>query len=856
MIQPIDFQPRHSSRTRRSSAIVLLAAVIFWLAGPWTGSLYAADEKPGISRELRQQALAVLRQVLKEEHGWYKVRAAEFLVALDYPQDVEEIFSNELKVARASSLCDSLCDSQDGCPTRTAADQPGYRVGVWGVLARVTNNNEQRKEWLDKISDVFIDAGAPDRTRAAEALAELGYKVTDEHRKAFEDVAKLSRDPISAYAAWVLVNSAEEGAEARLAGLLDAEEPKTRDAAAHALGQLAGISAPTRRKLALAAISPLVPEGRALAADLEPGEPVIGIDLVSAAAVHAPPDYRAAWKKLVLRYAEKGSKAEQRRVCQALARLGGDKDLPLLRRLLKDPDADVRSTAAWAILRIGRRVPYKLGWPDWAVIAFYACGMIAVGWYYSRRTATTEDYLLGGRKMRPLSVGLSLFATLLSTISYLAWPGEMIKYGPAMFCTIAAYPLIFFVVGWFLIPFIMTLKVTSAYEILESRLGLSVRMLGSVFFLSMRLLWMAVIIYATTSKVLVPLLGLPQSATPWLCAVLGLITVIYTSMGGLRAVVLTDVVQTLILFGAVVVTIVLITVDIGGVGAWWPRGWPSHWPAVTIGYDCEARVTVFGAMLAAFTWYVCTSGSDQMAIQRYLATRDVKAARRVLATSLSADATVALFLGMLGLALLAYFRANPHFVPDGQTLMGDADKLFPRFIVFGLPVGVSGLVVAGLLAAAMSSLSSGVNSSCSVVTVDFIDRFRKRRNQQAETDHVRLAKFVSVGVGIVVVVLSSFIGMVEGNLLEIAYKVVNLLTAPLFGLFFMAIFVRFATVPGTLVGAVFGVATVFAINYWKEMTGTQGISFLWAMPAGLMVQVTVGSLVSLIPIGRVRPLPD
>jgi len=507
-----------------------------------------------------------------------------------------------------------------------------------------------------------------------------------------------------------------------------------------------------------------------------------------------------------------------------------------------------------------------LSWLDWLVIVVYALGMLAVGWYYSRRTATTEDYLLGGRKMKPFGVGLSLFASLLSTISYLAWPGEMIKYGPLfMLGAIAAYPFIYLVAGWLMIPYIMKLKVTSAYEILEP-LGSGVRLLGSFLFLSLRLAWMGVIIYATADKVLRPLMGWPDEATPGVCIVLGAITVIYTSMGGLRAVVLTDAVQTLILFGGAVLSLILVTVYLGGVSVWWPTEWLAHWPEPVWGYAPGVRITFFGGFLATFTWYVCTCGSDQMAVQRYLATRDVKTARSVLGISLVANTLVTAVMMSVGLAVWAYFRANPPSLPQGATLLGDADQLFPRFVAIGMPMGLSGLIVAGLLAAAMSSLSSGVNSSCSVITVDFIDRFRRRRT--SEMDHVRLAKYVSVVVGVVVVALSSAVGMVEGNLLEVAFKVVNLLTAPLFGLFFMAMFVRWATGPGTLVGAACGLIVVVTINYWAELRGipgvrsiilsledsmgTEGISFLWAMPLSLLVQVVVGMLVSLLPIGRRR----
>ncbi|GAG34191.1 unnamed protein product, partial [marine sediment metagenome] len=245
----------------------------------------------------------------------------------------------------------------------------------------------------------------------------------------------------------------------------------------------------------------------------------------------------------------------------------------------------------------------------------------------------------------------------------------------------------------------------------ESRLGLTVRMMGSSIFLLLRLLWMAVIVYATAGTVLVPLMGLDASATPYVCAAMGLITVIYTSMGGLKAVVFTDVVQTVILFGGAVLAVVLISIfsaqNLGGAFAWWPSEWASHWQAPSFTFDPFVRISAPVIMLAMYTWYICTNCSDQMAIQRFLATRDTKAARKVILVSLMTDICVAVFLNILGLALLGFFMAQPHLLGDEQMIMANADQLFPRFIAIGLPVGVSGLVVAGLLAAAMSSLSSG-----------------------------------------------------------------------------------------------------------------------------------------------------
>ncbi len=487
---------------------------------------------------------------------------------------------------------------------------------------------------------------------------------------------------------------------------------------------------------------------------------------------------------------------------------------------------------------------------DWLVIAGYAVGMLAVGYHYSRRVETREDYLLGGRTMRPTAVGLSMFATLFSTITYLAFPGEMIRHGPMILAGVLAYPIVYVIVGWALIPHFMRLRITSGYELLERRLGVGVRMLGVSMFLALRLLWMAVIIYATADTVLVPLLGLTSSATPWVCLGMIVLTIIYTSMGGLRAVVVTDVIQTAILFGGAVISLGMLTWWSGGVGGWFPTEWAPHWDELRWVREGAHGRSVMLAFVAVIVWFVATSGSDQMAIQRYLATRDVRSARAVMAVSLVTNAGVQLLLAAIGFALVAYYQSRPELLPDGAGLAANADRLFPAFIVAALPIGLSGLVIAGLLAAAMSSLSSGLNSACAVVAVDLIERCRP--SSEAGPARLSLTRWVSVGIGVVVVLLSTGVSLVQGNLLELTYKVVNLLVSPLFGLFFMALFVRWATGLGTLVGAAAGVATVVAINFWRELTGQDEppVGFMWAMPLGLVVQIVVGAAASGLPAGR------
>ena len=383
----------------------------------------------------------------------------------------------------------------------------------------------------------------------------------------------------------------------------------------------------------------------------------------------------------------------------------------------------------------------RLTFLDWLIIAIYGFLMLFIGWYYSRRNKTQEDYVLGGRKMNPTSVGISLFATLLSTLSYLSYPGEMIKHGPVIFSGMIAYPLIYYVAGWWLIPYIMKMKVTSAYEILEKKLGLSVRMLATFMFLSLRFLWMATIVYVTVDVALLSVIDIDPAYTPFIGILLMVVTIIYTSMGGLKAVVLTDVIQSGIFLGGAVLSIVIICLNLDSFTAVFPKHWPAHWDTPKLGFNVMERTSVGNAALVIFTWYVCTTGSDQMAIQRYLSTKDIRDARKTLRVSFFSSMLSDLLLALLGLSMLAFYMKNQQFLLPGQTLHQQADTLFPRFIMIGLPSGLSGLVISGLLAAAMSSMSSGLNSVSSVIAEDVLKRFRSAT--ATPPDPLRLVKRLS-----------------------------------------------------------------------------------------------------------------
>lgn len=761
----------------------------------------------GVTNLSGRQPLAILQDAFVHEQGCEKLWVAENLIDLGYPQEVSKVLRAEI-------------------PER--GSEPGYRIGLWCALAKSADSEGEHNKWVNQIRQVFLDPVASDRIEAIKALGRLGYKTRSNEDQEFEQVAQTGSDALAINARWVLINSGSPVAEKELLAMLDSENSNSCQEAAQVLRQIQSLS-------------PVAREGLLAIAAKQTRDSPASAYILSAALAQDSSQGMNRLEQELIEYAQAGSNEEKVEVCTAMAISGDSSMLPALRQLMNDPAPNVRISAALATLRIGRRVPHHLSWLDWVVIGAYALSMLLIGLYYSRRNKTAEDYLLGGRQMKPTAIGISLFASLLSAISYLANPGEMIKYGPILFSSIAAYPFIVFVVGRFLIPSFMKLPAASAYEILESRLGLNVRMLGAAFFLSLRLLWMGVIIYATTDKVLMPLTGLNPAYKPFVCMAIGIVTIIYTSAGGLRAVVFTDVAQSFILLLGAILTLAVITKDMGGVSAWWPTHWYDNWAEPKFWFDSNRR-TFAGSFLASFVWYVCTCGSDQMAIQRYLATRDAKSAQSALAISMTTDALVSAFLGALGLALLAYFRAHPEMIPDGGTIRSSADRLFPQFIAFGLPTGISGLVVAALFAAAMSALASGLNSTSTVVVEDFLNRFRSTKSPP--TMQVRLNRTVSVLVGALVVALSLVVGGVGGNLVELCFRVVNLLVAPLFVLFLMAVFVPWATSFGTIIGAVCSMAVAVGIAFFHFLS----LDFLWIMPGSLIAGATIGMIASLIPL--------
>lgn len=479
---------------------------------------------------------------------------------------------------------------------------------------------------------------------------------------------------------------------------------------------------------------------------------------------------------------------------------------------------------------------------DWIIIILYLLLMLLIGYLNGKKNKTADDYILGNRAMSPFMVGVSLFATLFSTLSYLSYPGEMIKYGPVFLAGILAFPVAGWIVGKYLIPLFLKMNVKSAYEILEIKVGKNTRNLSVVFFLCLRMLWMTTIIYATVDTALVPIFGIDRSLVPLISIALSLFTAVYTTLGGLETVIRTDFIQSLIMFLGLIVAIGTIVNDAGSLDYFFDSSLYSHWQPVRWCIDPVERMTVGNIFIMTLAWQVCTAGSDQMAIQRYLSTGNAKEAVKSYHISLAGSGLIQVLLAVTGVAVIVYFTLHPGLQEGESIFYNSADSLFPLFIRVGLPVGFTGLIASAIMGAAMSSLSSGLNSCSTVILEDVIKKRHRVDNEQFLFSDLAKIKVISFTIGIIVALLSFLIPHVPGNLFDVIQKVVNLVVSPLFVLFFMALFIPLSTDKGTVTGGIVSLTVAAMISFFEIF----GIKSLWIMPASLMAGVITGIFVSLV----------
>lgn len=328
---------------------------------------------------------------------------------------------------------------------------------------------------------------------------------------------------------------------------------------------------------------------------------------------------------------------------------------------------------------------------DGIIIAAYLIGVLCLG--SSIRSKSRADFLLGKCRMRAGPLALSLFVSWFSLISYTAIPGEVLSNGPLLWCGLAAAPVTLCILCGVVIPRLRTRSNLSGYEILDQ---FELRWLAAGIFILIRLAWMGMIVHLASTLVLHPLV--PAVGPIWWQAILVGVTVAY-ALSGFRAVVWADVAQAGIMVAGAVWCLAYCRL-------WWPQTWPETWSTPGMAFDPYARMSVPTAILGALTMGLVVKTGDQMALQRFLAARSTADARRVMLGGFAADCLLTGLLVLVGFSLLGRY---------GSDL---GDRTFLQFLSTA-PPGCLGLVVAALLAAGMSSLSSGINAIHLSISEDF-----------------------------------------------------------------------------------------------------------------------------------------
>ena len=354
---------------------------------------------------------------------------------------------------------------------------------------------------------------------------------------------------------------------------------------------------------------------------------------------------------------------------------------------------------------------------DLSILLLYLLAVLAVGFYFSKRAGTSAGFTVGGRSMSGFAVGLSILGTLVSSISFIAYPGKAYASDWSAYVFSITVVLVAFVAVRVFLPFYRKLGVVSAYEFLERRFGYWGRVYGSVSFIMFSVGRMGIILYLLCLT-LHQLLGWDIIT---LIVLTGIITTLYTFVGGIEAVIWTDVAQVIVLFGGALLCVVILFTSMPE-GAYQVYEIAQATNKLSLGsFELDLVSSSFWmALLFGITENLRNFGTDQTYIQRYLSTRsDEDATKSVWLGALSyAPLTMVFFV--IGTSLFAYYQVFPR-----TDLPEVADSVFPFFIVQELPPGIRGLLIAALFAAAMSSLSSSLNSVATVSVEDFVKRLSK-----------------------------------------------------------------------------------------------------------------------------------
>ncbi len=424
---------------------------------------------------------------------------------------------------------------------------------------------------------------------------------------------------------------------------------------------------------------------------------------------------------------------------------------------------------------------------------------------------------------------LSVVATETSTLTFLSIPG-VAYLGTLGFLQIAlGYVIGRVLVAFWLLPAYQTGELMTAYELLEKRFGGSTRRLTSGIFMVTRLLADSVRLFATA----IPLALMTGWSYPIAVAVIGLATFVYTYLGGIRAVVWVDALQMcLYLLGGIIALVVLQSAVPGGWEAIFAQASAAgKLQAIDLSWDPAVPYTLWAGLVGGAFLTMGSHGTDQLIVQRLLACRDLPSSRRALIGSgFAVLGQFALFLAV-GLGVWVYY---------GGAVFERSDEIFPRFILEALPIGLRGLLIAAVFAAAMSTLSSSINSLASATAYDFWAPARNR--EEDDRAILRAGRSFTIGWTLLLVVGAIlFIPLSrQSAAVEVSLGIASLVYGGLLGAFALARFVPRARAPDTIAGIVTGIGSMILL--WSF--ARQVIAWPWYVAIGTVLTFGVGALLA------------
>lgn len=485
-------------------------------------------------------------------------------------------------------------------------------------------------------------------------------------------------------------------------------------------------------------------------------------------------------------------------------------------------------------IRIGEieRKAVEFGWINYIVLGCYFIVLVWIGFHFAGRQKSTNDYFKGGGRVPWWAAGLSVFGTSLSAITFMAIPAKTYATDWTYFFYNPTVLLVMPIVVFIFIPFYRKLNITTAYEYLEFRFNVSVRLFGSLSFILYQLGRIAIVLYLPAIA-----LSLVTGVDIYLCIlVVGAFSVTYTLIGGIEAVIWTDVIQVIVLMGGALLTLVMIGLGIKG----------SPDPLLTnalsegkmemikTGFvisDSTIWVVIIGGLFANLITY----SSDQTIVQRYLTTKDEQGAKRSAWTNALLMIPSTLIFFSVGTGLYLYYSAFPQKLDAFTT---NTDAIFPWFIVHELPNGISGLLIAGLFSAAMSSLSSSINSAGTVFTTDFIKRFN---SEITATRELFVARISTLGTGILGISFALWMASADvSSLWDQFFKVIGLFTGGLGGVFLLGFISKKANGWGAIIGLICSACVQYMVSVYTDFH-----VFLYAATGMISCMIT-GYLFSLV----------